>query len=77
MTANDQIAELNRQRAEKHRLTDEEYDARVRMVTHVCERLEILTPHHLFGFVTIVYHECKHCGADVSAQSTQPDNVSK
>ncbi len=68
MTANNQIAELNRQRAERHRLIDDEYDRRVRMVPHVCERLEILTPHHLFGFVTIVYNECKHCGAAMSAK---------
>lgn len=33
MTARDQIAELNRQRAERHRLVDAEYDERIRRLT--------------------------------------------
>lgn len=32
MTAADQIAELERQRAERHRLIDAEYDERIRRV---------------------------------------------
>lgn len=33
MTAADQIAELERQRAERHRLLDVEYDERIRRIT--------------------------------------------
>lgn len=74
------IDELNRQRAERHRLIDAEYDARVRMVPHACaheegERLESM----LDGMICSIRKtgKCKHCGADMSTQSTQTDNVSK
>ena len=68
MTANDQIAELNRQRSERHRLIDEEYDARVRMVPHVCEREEDVID--IDARTIYEMNHCKHCGAEMPAQST-------
>lgn len=68
MTANDQIAELNRQRAEKHRLIDEEYDRLIHRIRSLCthELDDTLVDYdrEFWGYY------CMHCGADMSAQST-------
>lgn len=61
MSANDQIAEPNRQRAEKRRLIDEEYDQRVRMVMALC-------PHEFGKKIKIGSYmniECAACGEDL------------
>ena len=60
MTATD---ELNRQRAERHRLVDAEYDERVRMVQDQCKH----EPVKWYSAKTTEFicegDECKHCGA--------------
>lgn len=60
---NQMIDELNRQRAERHRLVDAEYDDRIRLVPHECEKLTATMPHDIFGVMTWIYPECKHCRA--------------
>ena len=67
------IDELNRQRAERHRLVDAEYDERIRLVQDRCaheegERLESM----LDGMISSVRKtgKCKHCRAPMNTPST-------
>ena len=59
------IDELNRQRAERHRLVDAEYDERIRLVQDRCahEWVPATVKINKLTFMAFGCGECKHCGA--------------
>ena len=77
MTTSTTIAELERQREERHRLLDQECDQRIGFVQQNCNHVPYI-PESRFDQVfeeerklrTGVEFICKHCGADMPTQST-------
>lgn len=61
------IDELNRQRAERHRLVDATYDKRIARIVsagdHVCEKEANIEFEGDHGRSIFVFDECPHCGA--------------
>ena len=68
MTARDQIAEIKAQFLERVRLLESERDEKVRLIRSQCqhERDETLSDYQREYWGDV----CKHCGADMSDQST-------
>lgn len=67
--AADQIAEINARFAERVKLLERERDIKIAMIQAQCEHeMEYWDPNGIFAGSP--KGECKHCGADMSAQST-------
>ena len=68
MTAHDQIAEINAQFRERFRLLQDEREAKIMLIRSQCqhERDETLSDYDREYWGNV----CKHCGADMSDQST-------
>lgn len=62
---NQMIDELNRQRAERHRLVDAEYDVRIRLVQDQCKHEWVPATVKINGLTFMAFgcDECKHCRA--------------
>ena len=69
MTTSTTIAELERQREERHRLLDQEYDQRIATIRKTCKH-ETTKWYNMMGKYVGDSNTCKHCGAYMRTQST-------
>lgn len=58
------ISEIERQRAERHRLLDQEFDQRIKFVQQNCKH-EPTKWYDMMGKYVGDSNTCKHCGAEI------------